>query len=174
MPTFNFNNNIIWKDIIGFEDYYQISNTGLVKCKEHIVKCNNTIRICKEHIVKTGNNGRGYLFVNLYRNNKSHRFYVHRLIAVHFIDNPNNYKEVHHKDKNKFNNTVENLEWIDNSEHKNIDFGIKIMRNDGIIYNSIKEAAISNNLCAQTIRYRLNKNLYTKNKYKVSFKYITK
>lgn len=149
-----------WKDITDFENYYQVSNTGLIKCKEHVVKCNIDIKLCKEHILSPGDNGNGYLFVYLWKNNKQYRFYIHRLVASHFINNPNNLPQINHKDKNKLNNNVSNLEWCtdkQNKEHRN---GIKIIRNDGVIYNSIKEAATKNNLSITRLNKLLDNNYY--------------
>lgn len=169
---YNMNTNeIIWKDIDGFENYYQVSNTGLIKSKRRIISCNNYKRVHKEHIIKFGNNGTNYLFVYLWKNNKSYRYYVHRLVAKHFIDNPNNYTEVNHKDKNTKNNNCSNLEWIDYKYHKIKDKGIKVIRNDGVIYDTIKDAAINNNINSTTLRLRLNSNYYIRYKTKLSFKY---
>lgn len=51
--------------------------------------------------------------VTLYYNKKSYHFSIHRLVGLYFIDNPNNYKQINHKDCNKRNNNKENLEWCD-------------------------------------------------------------
>ena len=63
----------------------------------------------------------GYLFVNLYKNGRPKIFKVHRLVAETFIPNPNNLPCVNHKDENKTNNTVENLEWC--THEYNINYG---------------------------------------------------
>ena len=62
-------------------------------------------------------NYKGYLIVNLCSNGKSHLRRVHRLVAVTFIPNPDNKPDVNHKDGNKQNNRVDNLEWVTNSEN---------------------------------------------------------
>lgn len=101
-----------WKDIKGFEGLYKINSNGDIKSLSRNVKCKDgTIKPIKERIVKVANNGNGYLFVYLWKNNISHRYYIHRLVAETFIDNPNNLLEVNHIDNNKANNNVENLEW---------------------------------------------------------------
>lgn len=101
-----------WKDIKGFEGLYKINSNGDIKSLSRIVKCKDgTLKPIKERIVKVGNNGSGYLFVYLWKNNISHRYYVHRLVAETFIENPNNLLEVNHIDNNKANNNVDNLEW---------------------------------------------------------------
>ena len=101
----------IWKDIEGYEGLYQISNKGRVKSLG-----NNKNR--KEKILSCKPNNKGYLRVNLYKNGKKKHFSVHRLVAIAFIPNPNNLLEVNHKDENKENNHVKNLEWC-TSEYNN-------------------------------------------------------
>jgi hypothetical protein len=102
----------IWRDIEGFEDLYQISNEGRVKSLG-----NNKSR--KEKMLKGVKNSNGYLGVGLYKNGKLVRKYVHRLVAEAFIPNPNHYKEVNHKDENKQNNHVDNLEWCSSKYNAN-------------------------------------------------------
>lgn len=94
----------IWKYIVDYEDLYQISNKGNVKSLE-----NNKTK--KEKILKQPVDKDGYLFVCLCKNGKIKNFKVHRLVAEAFIQNPNNLPQVNHKDENKQNNCVENLEF---------------------------------------------------------------
>ena len=101
-----------WKDIKGFEGLYKINSNGDIKSLSRKVTCKDkTNKTIKERIVKAGNNGTGYLFVCLWKNNISYRYYVHRLVAETFIENPDNLLEVNHIDNNKANNNVDNLEW---------------------------------------------------------------
>lgn len=102
-------NKEIWKDIEGYEGLYQVSNQGRVKSLSR--KVANAMFSIKEHVVKEGDNGHGYKFVSLWANNKGNRYYVHRLVALAFIPNPNDYKYINHKDEDKSNNHVSNLEW---------------------------------------------------------------
>lgn len=68
--------------------------------------------------VKYADNGAGYLSVHLYCKGKgAQREYLHRLVAMVFLDNPHNYNQVNHKDCNKSNNHVDNLEWISGSSN---------------------------------------------------------
>lgn len=74
-------------------------------------------------------NGHGYKQVQIMRNNKRYTKYVHRLVAECFIENPNNEPEVNHKDGNKANNKVENLEWCTRSENQKHSYRIGLRPN---------------------------------------------
>lgn len=102
----------VWKDIVGYEGLYQISNLGRVKSLERIIKRKNGInQHFKEKILSkwTGE----YVFTNLSKNGKGKTYSIHNLVAKAFIPNPNNLPCVNHKDENKHNNNVSNLEWCD-------------------------------------------------------------
>lgn len=104
----------IWKDAIGYEGIYQVSNFGRVKNIK-------TKRILKQY------NIRGYLCVYLYSyKNKRKKYYVHRLVALNFIPNPEGYEEVNHIDEDKTNNKVNNLEWC--TKLYNANFGNRKQR----------------------------------------------
>ena len=96
-------NSEIWKPIIGWEDIYAISNYGYVK------------NIITNKYIAGDINNFGYHRVTLYNNNFHKRYFRHRLVAMHFIENPNNYKFVNHIDGIKSNNSIYNLEWCDQS-----------------------------------------------------------
>ncbi len=99
----------IWKDILGYEGHYQISNEGRVK---------SLVRwMCPvERIRKLYDNGRGYLVIDLTALPQKRKTYpIHRLVAIAFIPNPSGYPQVNHKDTNKWNNNVSNLEWCTKS-----------------------------------------------------------
>lgn len=119
------NNRIeIWKDYKDYEGLYMVSNWGRAKSLDTYIKDRNgTVRFCKGRILKPVIVGRGYLKVNLYKNNKQKQYYVHRLVAEAFIPNPENLPEVNHKDENKLNNNAENLEWCD--REYNCNFGTR-------------------------------------------------
>lgn len=89
----------IWKDVVGYEGLYKISNLGRV----YSLKTGKNL--------KQIDNGRGYLQVGLWKNGKRFCHKVHRLVAEAFIPNPNNLEEVNHKNEIKTDNRVENLEW---------------------------------------------------------------
>ena len=98
----------IWKDIIGYEGLYQVSNFGRVKSLNY----NKTER---EEIMKAGNNG--HLHVVLHKNGKEKTFLIHQLVANAFLPNPDNKPIVHHIDHNPLNNNVDNLVWLTYEEH---------------------------------------------------------
>lgn len=98
-----------WKDIIGYKGLYQVSNIGRVK----------SLKYGKERILRGGKDRYGYLHVTLYKDGKAKCHRVHRLVAQAFLPNPLNLLEVNHKDENKENNTVSNLEWVSAKENCN-------------------------------------------------------
>jgi hypothetical protein len=104
----------IWKDIIGYENYYQISNYGNVKSLERSFHLGG---IRKEKILKFSINTSGYFQVTLQKNGEKKNYLVHKLVALHFIPNPDNKSEINHKDGNKLNNLINNLEWCTRSEN---------------------------------------------------------
>lgn len=102
----------IWKDIPGYEGLYQASNLGRIRSIDRLV--NNTVGLkqMKGRILKPINGK--YLKVGLSKNGIQKPIRIHRLVALTFIQNPNNYPYVNHKDENKHNNCVDNLEWCTN------------------------------------------------------------
>lgn len=101
----------IWKDIIGWNGLYQVSNLGRVKRIYLVSK--------KTKILKPSPFIGGYWIATLCNEGRAKKFYIHRLVAIAFIPNPNNDPQVNHKDGNKKNNYWLNLEW--NSSKKNIE-----------------------------------------------------
>lgn len=112
----------IWKDIKGYEGLYQISNLGKVKNIKRLQYDINKkvfVYIEKEKMLKPSKNKKGYLQVVLQKKKKRKSQKVHRLVAEAFISNPNNLPIVNHKDENKQNNCVDNLEWCNNKYNCN-------------------------------------------------------
>lgn len=105
-------NKEVWKDIgecKGYEDYkglYKVSNLGRVKNNRGLIKSPEL-------------NHKGYYRVQLYNKGKRKNKRINRLVALAFIPNPNNYPMVNHKDENKLNNRVSNLEWCTNKYNCN-------------------------------------------------------
>lgn len=113
----------IWKDVQGYEDYYQVSNFGRVKSLQRKVPYfssmsqKHTTFTVKECILKKVSIPSGYLFVRISKLNKYKNFYVHRLVAQAFIPNPGNKAYINHKDGVKTNNHIDNIEWATPSEN---------------------------------------------------------
>lgn len=98
-----------WKPIEGFEDLYAVSSLGRVK------------NLVREKFLKSANDKDGYLRVCLCRDGKRKMFLVHRLVSIAFLPNPEGLPEVNHKDEDKTNNCVNNLEWA--SRWYNMNYG---------------------------------------------------
>ncbi len=121
----------IWKDVVGYEGLYQVSNLGRIKRNNKYLKQN--IRV-------------GYFAVNLCKNGKYKTKQVHRLVAQEFIPNKYNLPQVNHIDGNKRNNIVSNLEWITpsgNIKHA-IKIGIKTFDSISLKIKQIKDGVVIN------------------------------
>lgn len=108
----------IWKDIEGYEGLYQVSNLGRVRSLAK--KAGRSPR--KEKYTAIFVDRRGYMKTNVCKFGKYTQVYVHRLVAETFIPNPDDKPQVNHKDGNKQNNHIDNLEWCtpkDNINHAN-------------------------------------------------------
>lgn len=129
----------IFKDIEGYEGLYQISNLGNVKSL-------NYGRTGKEKILKPVKNKYGYLCVGLHKQEKLKTFNIHRLVAKVFIENPNNLPQVNHKDEDKTNNAVENLEFC--TREYNLAYGTHNQRSAESRINHPKQS--KQVLCVET------------------------
>lgn len=151
-----------WKTINDFSNY-KISNYGRVKRidSKYVDKINKLVPVTL--------NGFGYYAVSLHKGHKTYRRSIHKLVAEHFLDNPNNFDIVNHKDENKYNNNVNNLEWCNiayNVLYSNNNIKASVTRSNPIkmidnkgneyIYKSISECARKNRLDATAISKRLN------------------
>jgi len=124
----------IWKDIPEYEGLYQVSNFGNIKSLKRTImcRCKNQYKefsleyTREEKIIKGRKDKDGYLLVNLCKNGKHKNHRIHRLVAQAFIINPNNYKEINHKNENKQDNNIYNLEWCDSKYNSN--YGTRIER----------------------------------------------
>ena len=114
-------NNEKWEPIIGYEGVYEISNRGRVKSLSRKEYNGFGYFIRGELIRKIQLSEKGYGVLKLTKNKITKNHKLHRLVAEHFIPNPNNYKTVNHKDENKLNNNVGNLEWC--TQQYNLAYG---------------------------------------------------
>lgn len=132
-----------WKDIKGYEGLYQVSNLGNVKSIE---KLDSLGRLRKERILKPYMSPEGYLRLTLSKKDKQKKHLVHRLVAQAFLENPDNLSEVNHKNEDKSDNRVENLEFCD--RRYNVNYGTGIQR---------KAEKQINGKCSKTVyQYTLN------------------
>lgn len=135
----------------GYEGIYQVSNLGKIKNKKF------------NRILKGKKAGRGYCVITLCNNKKHKNKYIHRIVAETFLNNPENFKIVNHKNFNILDNRVDNLEWC--SQKYNVKYSFeknrmplpppqepkKIIRNDGKVFNSLKEASEEMNINSSMI-----------------------
>ena len=128
-----------WKDKKDYEGHYQVSNFGKVK----------SIKFGKEKILKLNKDKDGYLQVTLCKNNIKKVYKVHRLVAEAFIDNPDNLPCVNHKDENKLNNNVNNLEWCDRLY--NVRYGTGIERRSKKRSKTVLQYDLNGNLIKEWI-----------------------
>lgn len=165
----------IWKDIKGFENKYQVSNLGRVRSLKHSHGYRD-----KPKILNGSLDSHGYKQVNLCKNGNRKLMFMHRLVAMAFIPNPNQYPYINHKDENPLNNSVWNLEWC--TAQYNSTYGraqdwkfkpikmINTINKDVKSYKSIAEASKDLNIPTTTIVNVLHRNSTMKNG--LDFKYI--
>ena len=140
----------IWKDKKDYEGLYQVSNLGRAKSLDRYIKGKgHSLQFKKGRILKPMKDNNGYLKVRLCNGEKSKTFNLHRLVAEAFIDNPDNLPQVNHKDENKTNNVVTNLEWCDSRYNKN--YGTRNKR--------ISEKMTNGKLSKPVLQYDLEGNL---------------
>jgi hypothetical protein len=174
-----------WKDIKGYEGIYKVSNYGKIKnirlYKHYYHTQNNKIykdyRLIDKYksfrqnkILINSSNDKGYFIISLCKNNISKTNRIHQLVAQHFIPNPDNKPCVNHKDGNKQNNNVSNLEWCTHKENmihayeiglkKAANKKVKILKGDfSKTFNSLKDCSIYLNVTNVSISQAIIKNL---------------
>ena len=113
----------IWKDVVGFEGLYKVSNKGNVFS---VGRRDSRGRKLGGRILKPTHTRNGYLKVDLHNNGKRKTKHIHRLVTEAFIPNPESLPQINHIDEVKDNNNIENLEWCDSMYNNN--YGTKIER----------------------------------------------
>ena len=119
-----------WRPVVGYEGLYEVSNTGQIRS---IDKYDTKGRFLRGKILKLLKCRNGYLMIGLNKNGIRKGYLVHRLVADAFIERPDGLYEVNHKDEDKTNNIVENLEWCDHKYNNN--YGTKIERQKSTMFN---------------------------------------
>ena len=152
-----------WRDIQGYDGFYQVSNCGRVRS---MYFHNNHATIKRVKVLKTVTNKSNRVYVSLHNDGKRKNCTVHRLVACAFLPNPDQLPEVNHIDGNPSNNNVENLEWCTkkyNAQHAydndlnhfksyNESIKKKVIRDDGVVYPSIRECARANGVTQMTLK----------------------
>lgn len=133
----------VWKDVVGYEGVYMVSNLGNVKSL-------NWRGLGIERNLYLKNHNKGYLQVELASGGIKKMYMVHRLVASAFIENPNNLPQVNHKDEDKKNNKVDNLEWCDQQ------------------YNTLYSLRLHENVSSGKRIPKRRNSKYTRNDFKVS------
>ena len=138
VPVYNHKNSSgVWK--------YEVSNLGNIRIPEYIDKRN---RVHKERILKHQRNQEGYHTVCLSDGQgKQKRFLVSRLVAMSFVENPNNEEYINHIDENKDNNSADNLEWC--SWNYNLFYGTRIQRVAKLNSKPVRQYSIDKELIAE-------------------------
>lgn len=142
----------MWKEVKGYEGYYEVSDTGQVRSvRRTIIDSSMKRRTLQGNVMKqtlskdNKREGYGYYVVNLRKDGQSKVVQVHRLVAENFLENTYNLPTVNHKDGNKQNNDVSNLEWAtyrENNIHA-LNNGLRKPRGNKIAQYTLKGDLVS-------------------------------
>lgn len=177
----------VWKDIPGYEGCYQASNLGRIKSLDRDVYRGGIIKHISGCMMSLRETDDGRIKVDLRKDGFKKTFKVHRLVALAFLPNPDNLREVNHKDENPKNNRLDNLEWC--THIYNCKYGTRNERRyesgggsrrkpigkydkDGNLvatYTCIKSAARGNNVTPSAIKYNAQTGAVSKKGYTFKF-----
>jgi hypothetical protein len=155
-----------WLDVPGYEGFYQINRSGIIRgvCRL-VVLVNGKLREVPERLIKPRINNRGYLAVRLSRNGETKTKFIHKLLAQAFIPNPDNKPFVNHKNGIKTDIKLENLEWVTHSENIQHAYNTGLIspkgkliidKCSGRMFVNIHEASCIYNINPNTLRNYLN------------------
>ena len=150
---------IKYKDVVGYEGKYMVSSIGeIISIVRQTEAKKQGKRILNRKVLAVRINRCGYLYVNLYKNLKRKTLTIHRIVATAFIPNPENKPHINHKDGNKLNNHVENLEWCNAKENENhkrnvLNLGVRAVKciETNEVFNSIANASRSKKIPTSNI-----------------------
>lgn len=132
----------IWKDVVGYEGYYKVSNMGRLKSLNRKVDHPSGKPVELKEIIRKTYKNFGYITVCLNKKGKRKNVRVHRLVALAFIPNPENKPQVNHKNEIKHDNRLENLEWAtayENSIYKDIHLRKRLAPKKRRVYQYTKD-----------------------------------
>lgn len=142
------NQTIIWKPYPEYP-FIEASQFGEIRTKDRYIKTKNGLRFVKGRVLKQRDNGYGYMRVSFCVDGKYIDLYVHRIVAICFLDNPDNLPEINHIDCNPKNNAVSNLEWCNHQE--NTAYRDKLGHTAK--HNAPKKPVIAVNLITPNVQY---------------------
>lgn len=136
--------NEVWKPVKGYEGLYEVSNTGRVRSLFRLKNNHSKKQYVGECILTNSPLINGYLRVNLSKEGVSKQYFIHRLVAQHFLANPKNKRTINHKDGNPKNNDVSNLEWATDYEniHHAMDTGLMDYKGSGNPMSKLTESDV--------------------------------
>ncbi|AKQ08395.1 HNH endonuclease [Bacillus phage PBC2] len=120
---------VIWKDVVGYEGIYEVSNNGDIRTKEGKTTYTKRhgVRVWKQRVLSQKIDSQNSCRVNLWRDGSYKTYLVHRLVAEAFIPKVESKEFINHKDGSRLNNHVDNLEWCDYVENNNHAFDNGLM-----------------------------------------------
>lgn len=119
-----------WRSVKGYDGRYLVSNTGLIYSK------------ISNKVLKPNKMSNGYLSVELFKDGKSKRLLIHRLVAETFIDNPESLPIVNHKDEDRTNNSVDNLEWCTQKYNANYGNALEKKKRNRTVSDAVKNSLL--------------------------------